>query len=220
MWSWIHRKEKTRTEEIVRKNPAAGDIWLWVAVDTETKLVPTWCLDDRNLRTAKSFVSDLASRLSNRVQITTDGHRAYVDAVEHVFGSEIDFATLIKGYRFPMEPDTRYLPAQCIGCQVRTVTGDPDSPHISTSFVERQNWTVRTTNRRYTRLSNGFSRKLANHAASVALGYFAYHFIKIHRTLRRLPRWLLALLPGCEMWLIWCPHGESRSAKPQKSYDL
>ncbi|HLJ28330.1 MAG TPA: DDE-type integrase/transposase/recombinase [Candidatus Angelobacter sp.] len=187
MWSWIYCKDKNRTEEIAAKNPAAGDIWLWVAIDADTKLVPAWRLGSRDGRTAKRFVDDLASRLSNRVQLTTDGHKAYLDAIERSFGSEIDYATLQKVYGFPMEFETRYSPAQCIGCEMRVVIGNPDSAHISTSFVERQNWTVRTNNRRYTRLSNGFSRKIENHAASVALGYFAYNFIKIHRTLRMSP---------------------------------
>lgn len=187
LWSWIYCKDKNRTEEIAAKNPAAGDIWLWTAIDSETKLIPTWRLGDRSLRTAKSFIGDLAARLSNRVQITTDGHRAYVEAIEKSFGSDVDYAMLQKVYGFPMEFETRYSPAQCIGCEVRTISGNPESEHISTSYVERQNWTVRTNMRRYTRLSNGFSRKLENHAAAVALNYFAYNFIKIHRTLRVSP---------------------------------
>src|SRR5258708_733583 len=187
MWSWIYCKEKNRTEKIAAENPAAGDVWLWTAIDAETKLVPVWRLGDRSGRVAKKFVDDLASRLSHRVQLTTDGHKAYIEAIEASFGSEVDYAILQKVYGFPMETETRYSPAQCIGCEVRTVTGDPDSQHISTSFVERQNWTVRTNMRRYTRLSNGFSRKIENHAAAVALNYFAYNFIKIHRTLRMSP---------------------------------
>lgn len=187
MWSWIYCKDKNRTEEIAAKNPAAGDIWLWVAIDAESKLVPAWRLGSRDSRTAKRFIDDLASRLTHRVQLTTDGHRPYLEAIERAFGSEVDYATLHKVYGFPMENETRYSPAQCIGCEMRVVTGQPDSEHISTSFVERQNWTVRTNNRRYTRLSNGFSRKLENHAASVALNYFSYNFIKIHRTLRITP---------------------------------
>lgn len=187
MWSWIYCKDKNRTEEIAAKNPAAGDIWLWVAIDAESKLVPAWRLGSRDGRTAKRFIDDLASRLTHRVQLTTDGHKPYLEAIERAFGSEVDYATLHKVYGFPIEPDTRYSPAQCIGCEMRVISGEPDSRHISTSFVERQNWTVRTNNRRYTRLSNGFSRKLENHAASVALNYFAYNFIKIHRTLRMSP---------------------------------
>jgi IS1 family transposase len=187
MWSWIYCKEKNRTEEIAKKNPAAGDVWLWTAVDADTKLVPAWMLGNRDGRTARRFVSDLASRLSHRVQITTDSHRPYLQAVEDAFGGDVDYAMLHKVYGFPMEHETRYSPATCIGCEQKRISGDPAMEHISTSFVERQNWTVRTNMRRYTRLSNGFSRKIENHAAAVALNYFAYNFIKIHRTLRVSP---------------------------------
>jgi IS1 family transposase len=187
MWSWIYCKEKNRTEEIAKRNPAAGDVWLWTAVDADTKLVPAWMLGSRDGRTARRFVADLASRLSHRVQITTDSHRPYLQAVEDAFGGDVDYAMLHKVYGFPMEHETRYSPATCIGCEQKRISGDPDMQHVSTSFVERQNWTVRTNMRRYTRLSNGFSRKIENHAAAVALNYFAYNFIKIHRTLRMSP---------------------------------
>jgi hypothetical protein len=134
------------------------------------------------------FVADIASRLANRVQITSDGYRPYLQAVEDEFGMEVDYAQLQKIYGAPSEQEQRrYSPARCIGCDMKVVIGDPDPKHVSTSFVERQNWTVRTTMRRYTRLSNGFSRKLDNHAAAIALNYFAYNFIKIHRTLRMTP---------------------------------
>jgi IS1 family transposase len=187
MWSWIYCKEKNRTEEIAKKNPAAGDVWLWTAVDADSKLVPAWMLGNRDGRTARRFVADLASRLSHRVQITTDSHRPYLQAVEDAFGGDVDYAMLHKVYGFPMEHETRYSPATCIGCEQKRISGDPDIEHVSTSFVERQNWTVRTNMRRYTRLSNGFSRKIENHAAAVALNYFSYNFIKIHRTLRVSP---------------------------------
>jgi IS1 family transposase len=144
-------------------------------------------LGSRDGRTAKRFIADLASRLSHRVQLTTDAHRPYLQAVEDAFGGDVDYAMLHKIYGFPTEYETRYPPAQCIGCEQKRVSGNPDPEHISTSFIERQNWTVRTNMRRYTRLSNGFSRKLENHAAAVALNYFAYNFIKIHRTLRMSP---------------------------------
>ncbi len=187
MWAWIYCKEKNRTEEIAKAHPDAGDVWLWIAVDADTKLVPSWMLGQRDLGTATAFVSDLASRLRNRVQITTDGHRPYLQAVETAFGMEVDYSILQKIYGTPQENETRYSPAICIGVEVRHVNGNPDPKHISTSFVERQNWTVRTKMRRYTRLSNGFSRKLQNHAAATALNYFAYNFIQIHRTLRTSP---------------------------------
>jgi IS1 family transposase len=187
MWAWIYCKEKNRTEEIARKHPDSGDVWLWVAVDADTKLVPAWFLGQRDFRTAKLFVDDLASRLRNRVQITTDGHRPYIEAIENAFGQDVDYSILQKIYGAPQENETRYSPARCIGIQMREVSGSPDPKHISTSYIERQNWTVRTKMRRYTRLSNGFSRKLKNHAAATALNYFSYNFIQIHNTLRTTP---------------------------------
>jgi IS1 family transposase len=159
---------------IRHQNPDAGDIWLWVAVDADAKLVPSWRLGQRDLATATDFVNDLAKRVKGRVQITTDALKTYVNVIEDAFGSEVDFAQLHKVYRSPMDNETRYSPAKCIGCSTKDVSGNPDPKHVSTSFLERQNWTVRTTMRRYTRLSSGFSRKLENHAAATALNYFAY----------------------------------------------
>jgi IS1 family transposase len=187
LWSWIFCKEKNRTEEIARKNPDAGDIWLWVCIDADSKLVASWRLGQRDLATARDFVEDIAKRVKGRVQITTDQLRTYLNVVEDAFGGQADFAQLHKIYRASGDPDTRYSPAKCIGCEMKEVSGRPDPKHVSTSFVERQNWSVRTSMRRYTRLSNGFSRKLENHAAATALNYFAYNFIKIHRTLRTSP---------------------------------
>ena len=187
LWGFSYCKAKNVTAEIAEKVPAAGDVWLWVAIDAETKLVPCWRLGDRNAGTADDFVRDLAARLSNRIQLTSDGHRVYLDAVESAFGSEVDYAMLVKLYGNDRESETRYSPAECTGCRGIPVIGKPDAKHISTSFVERQNWSVRTAMRRYTRLSNGFSRKIENHAAAIALNYFAYNFIKIHRTLRVTP---------------------------------
>src|ERR1700722_11358033 len=199
MWSWIYCKDKNRTEEIARKCPDAGDVWLWV-VDADTKLVPSWRLGQRDLATAKDFVNDLSRRVKGRVQITTDALRTYLNVIEGAFGSEVDYAQLHKVYRAPMDNETRYSPAKCIGCDMKAVSGNPDYKHVSTSFVERQNWTVRGTMRRYTRLSNGFSRKMENHAAATALNYFAYNFIKIHRTIRMSP----AMAAGVEtrLWSV------------------
>jgi IS1 family transposase len=170
-----------------RKNPDAGDVWLWVCIDADSKLVASWRLGQRDLATAKDFVEDIAKRVKGRIQITTDALRTYLNVIEDAFGSEVDYAQLHKVYRAPLDNDTCYSPAKCIGCDMKAVSGNPDYKHVSTSFVERQNWTVRTTMRRYTRLSNGFSRKMENHAAATALNYFAYNFIKIHRTLRTSP---------------------------------
>jgi len=187
LWGWTYCKMKNLTPEIAAKHPGAGDVWLWVAVDADSKLVASWMLGSRDLRSAHAFISDLASRLRNRVQLTSDGHKPYLSAIEDAFGGAIDYAVLQKIYGVDPQGERRYSPPVCLGCQVETVTGDPDPKHISTSYVERQNWTVRTNMRRYTRLSNGFSRKIENHAAAVALNYFAYNFIKIHRTLRVTP---------------------------------
>jgi IS1 family transposase len=188
MWAWIYCKEKNRTEEIARKNPDAGDVWLWVCVDADSKLVPLWRLGQRDVITAKDFVDDIAKRVRGRVQITTDALKTYVNVIDDAFGGQADYAMLHKIYGAPADEETRlYSPAKCIGCDMKEISGRPDYKHVSTSFVERQNWTVRTNMRRYTRLSNGFSRKLANHAAAVALNYFAYNFTKIHRTLRVSP---------------------------------
>jgi len=154
----------------------------------DTKLVPCVLLGGRDGGSAHEFIHDLASRLKNRVQLTSDGHRPYLEAVESAFGTEIDYAMLVKLYGpDPAESERRYSPPVCIAAIPQPVTGDPDPAHISTSFVERQNWTVRTTMRRYTRLSNGFSRRIENHMAAVALNYFAYNLIKIHSTLRMTP---------------------------------
>ena len=144
-------------------------------------------LGGRNAADAEEFIADLASRLSHRVQLTSDGHRPYLEAVESAFGADIDYAMLVKLYGNDGDHERRYSPAECIGAIPTVITGRPDPSHISTSYVERQNWTLRTNMRRYTRLSNGFSRKIENHAAAVALNYFAYNFIKIHRTLRTSP---------------------------------
>jgi IS1 family transposase len=178
------------TEKIASKVAGAGDVWLWVAIDAETKLVASWLLGSRDAACAETFVRDLASRLSNRVQLTSDDYRPYLEAVEDAFGAEIDFAMLVKLYgkdSAGTDNERRYSPAKCIGTLPKVVIGRPEPEHVSTSYVERHNWTVRTNMRRYTRLSNGFSRKIENHAAAVALNYFVDNFVKIHRTLRVTP---------------------------------
>ena len=186
MWGFNYCKARNVTSKIATKHPMAGDVWLWVALDADTKLVPAWRVGDRDLATAYDFMHDLADRLTNQVQLTTDGHRPYLEAVESAFGVDIDYAMLIKIYGSD-QTENRYSPAKCLGCDARTITGQPNPKHINTSFIERQNWSVRTAMRRYTRLSNGFSRKIENHCAAVALNYFAYNFIKIHRTVRMSP---------------------------------
>jgi IS1 family transposase len=186
MWGFLYCKDKNVTPEIAEKYPCAGDIWLWSAIDADSKLILAWTLGQRDALTARHFVDDVAQRLANRIQLTSDGHKVYLTAVENSFGCEVDYAMLIKNYESTQE-ETRYSPAKCVSCESKVVTGNPDPKHISTSYVERHNWSVRTSVRRYTRLSNGFSRKVENHFAAVALNYFAYNFIQIHRTLRVSP---------------------------------
>jgi IS1 family transposase len=167
---------------------ARDDVWLWVALDADTKLVASWHVGPRDLATAYDFMHDVADRLRHRVQLTTDGFKVYLEAVESAFNLDVDYAMLQKIYgRDVAEPEKRYSPTKCIGVKSEVVTGEPNPKHIATSYVERQNWSVRTSMRRYTRLSNGFSRKIENHIAAVALNYFAYNFIRIHRTLRVTP---------------------------------
>jgi IS1 family transposase len=165
----------------VAKHPDAGDVWLWVGLCADSRLALSWRVGLRDGATAQAFVEDVAGRLSNRTQITTDGLHLYGTMIERVFGSEVDYAMLTKV--FSAAGAHRYSPPRFFGARSEALKGDPDPRHISTSYVERSNWSARTTMRRYTRLSNGFSRKLRNHEAAVNLNYFAYNFVRLHRTL-------------------------------------
>jgi len=185
-WSFVYAKQKNVTEE--QMAVGAGDCWTWVAEDADTKLIISYMLGDRGAATAKIFMQDVASRISNRIQLTTDGHRVYAEAVEDAFGADIDYAMLVKIYGASNDsPESRYSPATCIGCRTGILAGDPDPEHISTSFIERQNLSMRMGMRRFTRLTNGFSKKLENHGHAVALHYMHYNFIRIHKTLRVTP---------------------------------
>ncbi len=161
-----------------------GDVWTFVAIDADTKLVPSWLVGSRDIGSATELMQDLAARLVSRVQITTDGLKAYVSAVEDAFGGDVDFAQLQKIYgNAPSGPETRYSPAECIGCEKRAVTGNPDERHVSTSYIERQNLTMRMSMRRFTRLTNGHSKKVENHAAAVAVHFAHYNFCRVHMSL-------------------------------------
>jgi IS1 family transposase len=186
VWSFVYAKEKNVTSKMLERGHAS-DVWTWVAIDAQTNLVPSWMVGGRDAGTAKTFIDDLAGRLATRVQLTTDGHKAYLDAVEGAFGCEVDYAMLIKLYGNEPEAEARYSPAQCIGSRTEIITGRPEPEHISTSYAERQNLTMRMSMRRFTRLTNAFSRKIENHAAAVALYFMYYNFVRVHKTLRCSP---------------------------------
>jgi len=186
IWSFCYAKEKNLPEEL-RGKFGYGDVWTWVGIDADSKLIVSWAVGGRDSGTAYGFIQDLAKRLSSRVQLTTDGHRPYLTAVEDAFGGNVDYAMLVKLYGNDQETEKRYSPAECIGAREVVISGRPDRKHISTSYVERQNLTMRMHMRRFTRLTNAHSKKLANHVASIAIHYMHYNFCRIHETLRVTP---------------------------------
>jgi IS1 family transposase len=187
IWGFVYAKEKNVTPDMTDVPGRVGSIWTWVAIDAETKLIPSWLVGLRDGEHARVFVDDLAGRLSHRVQITSDGLRAYLDAIDHAFGGEVDYAVLHKIYGAARVDEARYSPAECVGCDKHKVQGEPDPDHISTSYIERQNLNMRMRMRRLTRLTNAFSKKLENLEHSIALHFFVYNFTTRHGTLRMPP---------------------------------
>ncbi len=186
IWAFIYAKH-SHVDQARRAPEGAGDVWTWTAQDADSKLIITYHIGERDTPNARVFMEDLGGRLANHTQLTSDGLSAYPDAVEHVFGGDVDFAQLVKLYAGGAEGERRYSPVECVGAVKRPVTGRPDPAHISTSYVERQNLNVRMGVRRFTRLTNAFSKKLANHAHHVALYTWYYNWCRIHSSLRMTP---------------------------------
>ncbi len=185
-WAFCYAKQKN-VPTAKTAPEGAGDIWTWVGLDAQTKLAVSWYVGGRDSEAAMIFMDDLAKRLANRVQLTSDGHKAYLEAVEGAFGGDIDYAMLVKVFGPAPEGQRRYSPAECIGAVKHRVEGNPDPKHVSTSFAERQNLSMRMGNRRMTRLTNAFSKKAANHAHMISLYFMHYNFVRIHQTLKITP---------------------------------
>jgi IS1 family transposase len=186
IWSFCHAKEKNVATAKAAPQ-GAGDVWTWTAIDADTKLIVSYFVGDRGSESAMILMDDLRTRLANRVQLTTDGHRAYLEAVEGAFGADVDYAQLVKLYGPTVGAPGRYSPAECIGAKKVRREGNPDEAQVSTSYVERQNLTMRMSMRRFTRLTNAFSKKFDNHVHALSLYFVFYNFCRIHKTLRMSP---------------------------------
>lgn len=187
IWSFIHTKEGNKA---AAKNPTGehGDVWTWTAIDADSKLIISYLAGARNLKCAEAFIGDMAWRLKNRVQLTSDGLDKYVQAVKRAFNGEVDYAMMIKIFsNVRVTPERRYAPPTCTGIKKREISGNPDPKHISTSYVERQNLSMRMGMRRFTRLTNAHSKKYANHLYALALYFMHYNFVRQHKTLRTSP---------------------------------
>ena len=186
IWSFCYAKQKN-VPTAKTAPETAGDLWTWIALDADHKLIISYLVGGRDADHANAFMQDVAERIATRVQMTTDGHRSYLDAVEGAFGADVDYAMLVKIYGEPVGALGRYSPGECVGAEKRRVEGKPDPKHISTSFAERQNLTMRMQMRRFTRLTNAFSKKAENHYHMVCLYTVFYHFVRMHKTLRCSP---------------------------------
>ncbi len=220
IWSFTYAKQKNVAT--AKAAPArAGDTWTWTALEADTKLIVSFFIGGRDGDCAKWFIDDVASRLANRVQLTSDGHKAYLDAVEGAFGADVDYAQLVK--LFGASPDSskgRYSPAECTGIKKTPIEGKPDPKHISTSYVERQNLTMRMGMRRFTRLTNAFSKKVENHVHALALYFVHYNCMRIHTTLRVTPAMAAGLtgkLMGWEDIIAIMDAGEADSLRQRRA---
>jgi IS1 family transposase len=216
VWSFVHAKAKNAPNSKRAGDPTIGDCWTWTAIEAQSKLLISYLIGGRDAEYALMLMDDLRGRLANRVQLTTDGHSAYLSAVEDAFGSDIDYSMLIKLYGEPPsspEAARRYSPSDCVGTRKNKVTGNPDPKHVSTSYVERANLTMRMSMRRFTRLTNAFSKKLENHAHMVALYALWYNFVRTHKTLRTSP----AMAAGVETRL-WSMEDVVRLIERQEDF--
>jgi len=186
IWAFCYAKQKN-VEDAKNAVDGAGDIWTWTAICADTKLVPSWLVGKRDAESANTFISDLAGRLQHKVQLTSDGHKSYLEAIGSAFGNNIDYAMLVKMYGETVGAEKRYSPIECIGAKKQIISGNPELDQVSTSYVERQNLTMRMNMRRFTRLTNAFSKKAENHAHAVSLHFMYYNFGRIHKTLRVTP---------------------------------
>lgn len=201
VWSFCYAKEKNVPDPF-KGSFGYGDVWTWVAICADSKLVVSWLVGNRNAETANAFMLDLAERLARRVQLTTDGHKPYLQAVESAFGANIDYAMLVKLYGQEPEAEKRYSPARCIGAERHIVQGKPDTTHISTSYIERQNLTLRMSNRRFTRLTNAFSKKIENLEHALALHYMHYNFARPHKALGNMTTPAMAAGIADHVWAV------------------